>query len=204
MKIQDDSDPRLLCIADEDLSELYLGEFRLKQAWALEVVESHLSRLTALTKLAFNDFSGPGALVTAETLASVKELALYNCFLTAPTFFMPGAMTSLQTLHLEGCEAVWPDYETTYDEEDNFRSHPSYYKALKKRKPELRTAATALLSLPQLSQISGDYAVKEVFLREQMGSSWECSFVLRSDLGIIYPPEHYYKESDCVKVWTRV
>ena len=204
MKLLENSSPSLLCIADKDLPELHFGRNSIQRPWELQHLEFHLSRLTALTKLVFCHFSEPGHHVSTQTLAWVKELVLYDCLLTAPTFFEPGALTSLQRLHLEKCEADWPEYDTTRDqEEDLLEIDTAYHNSVEKRESELHMAATALLSLPQLSQISGDYPVNDGYLSKQLGSAWERSAVLRSDLGLTFSSEDKEVEDFYVDVWTK-
>lgn len=183
----------MLGIVDKTLPELHLRSWSSTEPGDDETFRFHLSRFTALTKLVCHDLANPPEpLVPTKTLRTVEELVLSHSSLAPPTFFEPATLISLQKLHLEGFAR--DEFEFYFDDHNDMDDllndmHESDFFTILQKKVEVRNserheAVTALLSLPKLSQITGDYEFIDKYIVEHMSESWDCSRVLRSDLGL--------------------
>ena len=141
----DCSDSDYLQLAEASLEDLEYSRppnektFRMPNA-------GKLATLTALTRLVLFATHGPLQPFPLSCLAKLKELVLIDCRRLHTALFVPGALQSLQRLHIEGSEGC---YYCQYVE------YISEYVASAEEYADLRKAGELIVSLPQLRQVSG-------------------------------------------------
>ena len=164
------SSPGFLRIAGEDLSELHLAGTLSTKDKTLDL-QTSLQRFTSLTRLVISDFKS-GSVLPRQTVAPVVELVIIGCFNPESMISEPDALTSLRSLHVEveHCPYEFPYLDDWKDNSED-------------RKSELQRVATALLSLPKLSQISGRCRLINEYMAEHL-LSWKRSKVSSRALNV--------------------
>lgn len=127
-----------LQLKDEGLLRLYYNA-RMDEEELTPSSVDKLNSLTALTSLNLRWVTRLSSSLTLspETFRQLLHLRLTGCPNMVSAFFVPGALQSLQTLH------VLPDYG---------HSHPDEVEI---DKVEMQKAADVILSLPHLRKVSG-------------------------------------------------
>ena len=161
-----------LRVASEDLSELHLAGKPPTESYfpgdkSLELNTS-LQRFTSLTRLVI-DACEPGLRLPRQTLAPIAELFVVDSINPESIISEADALASLQSVHVEAqAGSVFGSYEFPYE----YGYQYEYQDDSEERKSELQRAATALLSLPQLGQISGSCRLLDEYLAKHL-SSWK-------------------------------
>ena len=164
-------------IASKDLPELHLAEDTFPEDKSPDL-ESSLCRFTSLTRLVIDDYESRLAL-TRQTLAPIAELVVIDSTYPESIICELDGLTSLQKLHLEAPKPEWEECGWGHSKYDEYE-HDS-----EERKSELQRAATALLSLPQLSQVTGECKLISEYLAKHL-SSWKRCDVSSRDLKVPY------------------
>lgn len=163
-------------MADAKLPELCLYRPEDRALW-LSTTYRHLSRLTALTKLVICAVQDAEEL-SLPPLDSLVELLVYGVGYMQQRLYEYGPLTSLQKLHWENCEVVWPD-----DEPQTPEQFEIYEEEVEEYDSQLLLAATALQDLPQLRQISGRGKLIDEFML-QSSHQWRCTEVSSTAMGL--------------------
>lgn len=155
-------------MADENLPELYLAGISLTEDESLDFEES-LQRFTSLTRLVFDAYESSKIWLARQTSAPIAELVVIDLF-NPEDFCEFDALSSLQSLHLEAhiSKGLSHFYFGEYQDD------------AEQRESELQRAATALLSLPQLSKISGECKLISEYVVQHLHGWKQCEISSRA------------------------
>lgn len=140
--------------------------------------QSRIGRLTALTRLELRNFR-PNRHTSFPLMRNLhlQELVLVECQRLELQLIVPGSFTSLRKLHIE--EAIEGPHHTD---------------------GQLLSCGRKLISLPQLSQLSGSCALFDIGLRHEL-RGWQVNAYERGLMTSNNLPEHVLRSSR--KVWIR-